>query len=266
MNTEQQCYMCNREATSREHVPPLCLFPEMKDSKGINFRKDLITVPSCDLHNSKKSDDDEFLMLSLSGLLKNNPVGNFHQLTKANRAIKRKNKDFIEKEILRNHRYGKIQTTDGKFRIISLGNPNIERLSKCLKHIAYGLFYQEFKERFNGELRMILEFIEYSDDNIQTMKNFLKRRFELEKVLNSELKGNNPEVFYYQFHKPDEFGLIGLKIVFYGTAEAYFSFMEKSSKEPFNLGMKLIEGGMNTFIKLGEEKFELNKKNNVNKA
>ncbi len=73
--------MCERDATSREHVPPLCLFPEIKDTKGINFRKDLITVPSCDLHNSKKSDDDEFLMLSLSGLLKNNPVGSFHQLT-----------------------------------------------------------------------------------------------------------------------------------------------------------------------------------------
>lgn len=252
--------MCEREATSREHVPPLCLFPEIKDTKGIDFRKDLITVPSCDLHNSKKSDDDEFLMLSLSGLLKNNPVGSFHQLTKANRALRRKNKDFIEKEILRNHRYGKIPTTDGKFRIVSLGNPNIERLSNCLKHIAYGLFYHEFKERFDGEIKMILEFIEYSDDNIQTMKKYLKRRYESEKELNSDLKGSNPDVFYYQFHKPDEFGLIGLKLVFYGTAEAYFSFMGKDSKEPFSLGLKLMEKGFNTVIELGDEKFEFNKK------
>src|SRR5690554_7592949 len=100
----KKCYMCENDATSREHVPPLCLFPEMKDTKGINFRKELITVPSCDLHNSKKSDDDEFLMLSLAGLIKNNPVGNFHQLTKANRSLKRKNKDFLEKQILRNHK------------------------------------------------------------------------------------------------------------------------------------------------------------------
>lgn len=253
--------MCNNIATSREHVPPLCLFPEKKDTKGLDFRKNLITVPSCDLHNSKKSDDDEFLMLSLSGLIKNNPVGNIQQLTKANRGLRRKNKYFIEKEVLRNHRYGKFRTTDGKFRIISIGNPNYKRLSECMEHIAYGLYHHEFKERFQGEIRMILEFIEYSDENLQTMKKFLKQRTEVEKELNLEIKGDNPEVFYYQFHKPDEFGLIGLKMVFYGSAEAYFSFLGKDSKEPFDLGMKLISGGINTIIELGEEKFEFNKKN-----
>jgi len=251
--------MCDKIATSREHVPPFCLFPELKDTKGINFRKNLITVPSCDIHNSKKSDDDEFLLLSLSGLIKNNPLGSFHQLTKANRAIRRKNKNFIEKEVLRNHKYGKIQTTDGKFRIVSIGNPNYERLTKCLEHIAKGLYHHEFNERFKGELRMILEFIEYTDDNTQTLKKFLKRRFEVEKELNLEIKGDNPEVFYYQFHKPDKLGLVVLKTVFYGTAEAYFSFMGQDSKEPFDLVMKLISGGIHSFIELGDGKFEFNK-------
>lgn len=263
MATEQKCYMCDEIASSREHVPPLCLFPEIKDTKGFNFRKNLITVPSCNIHNSNKSDDDEFLMLSLSGLLKNNPVGNFHQMTKANRALRRKNKDFIEKEVLRNHKYGKIQTTDGKFRIISVGNPNFERLSKCLEHIAFGLYFYEFNERFQGELRMILEFIDYSDENTQTLKKFLKRRFEIEKELNLEIKGSNPEVFYYQFHKPDKFGLIGLKTVFYGSAEAYFAFIKTGTIEPFDLAMKLISNGMHTFIELGEERFEFNKKTDV---
>ena len=169
--------MCTKDATTREHVPPVCLFPEVKDTKGINFRKDLITVLSCELHNTKKSKDDEFLMLSLSGLIQNNPVGTFHQITKGNRALKRKNKDFIEKEILRNHKYGKIRTTDGRFRIVSIGNPNVERLTKCLEQIASGLFYHEFNKRFEGEIRTILEFLDYTDDNRQTLKKFLKRRF-----------------------------------------------------------------------------------------
>ncbi|RUA35226.1 MAG: hypothetical protein DSY77_02990 [Bacteroidetes bacterium] len=259
MGKEQKCYMCSKVATSREHVPPLCLFPENKDTKGIDFRKNLITVPSCDLHNSKKSTDDEFLMLSLSGLIKSNPIGTFHQLTKGNRALRRKNKDFIEKEILRNHRYGKIPSTNGKFRIVSIGNPNIERLLKCLKHIAYGLFRHEFDRKFVGEIRVIVEFIEYNDENRQTLKKFLKRRFELEEILNLGVKGANPEVFFYEFHKPDNYGLIGLRTVFYGAAEAYFSFIDENSKEPFNLGMKLIEGGTHTIIQLGEEEFEFNK-------
>lgn len=62
-----QCYMCVSPATSREHVPPLCLFPESKDVGGKDYRRNLITVPSCDEHNSKKESDDEFLMVSLAG-------------------------------------------------------------------------------------------------------------------------------------------------------------------------------------------------------
>lgn len=251
--------MCDNDATSREHVPPLCLFPESKDTKGLNLRKELITVPSCDLHNSKKSDDDEFLMLSLSGLITNNPVGSFHQLTKANRALRRKNKDFIEKEILRKHKTFKVKKTDGKFRMISVGEPNVERLSDCFRHIAYGLYYAEFYEKFDGELRMLLEFIEYKDANMQTMKKFLKKRFEAEKELKRKIKGKNPLVFYYQFHEPDNFGLIGMRMVFYGAAEAYFSFMPKDVEEPFDLAMKLMQNDIRTTMTIEGEQFIFNK-------
>ena len=56
------CYMCTSAATSVEHVPPRCLFPEQKDLPiGVDLRKQLITVPSCDIHNSRKSKDDEYL-------------------------------------------------------------------------------------------------------------------------------------------------------------------------------------------------------------
>lgn len=258
MEKEETCYMCLEVATTREHVPPSCLFPEKKDTKGVDFRKNLITVPSCELHNTKKSNDDEFLMLSLSGLIKNNPVGTFHQITKGNRAIKRKNKDFIEKEILQNHQYHKIPTTDGKFRIISIGTPDIDRLWNCFEHIAYGLFYHEFGERFDGEIRMIMQFVNDTDSNRQMLKKFLKRKFEIETVLNQGIKGANPEVFYYEFHKPDENGLIALRLVFYGAAEVYITFMGKGSKEPFDLTMMFIEGGIQTTIELGDEKFEFN--------
>ena len=153
----------------------------------------------------------------------------------------------------------KVESTDGKFNIISVGEPNVERLSECLKHIAYGLFYEEFNERFDGELRMVLEFIEYNDDNMQTMKQMLKKRFEAEKILNKKIKGNNPLVFYYQFHEPDNFGLIGMRMVFYGSAEAYFSFMPKNIEQPFDLSMKLMEMGIKTIIDINGEEFIFNK-------
>jgi len=48
--------MCKAPATGREHVPPQCIFPE-----DAQYRKDLITVPSCPEHNLGKSMGDEYM-------------------------------------------------------------------------------------------------------------------------------------------------------------------------------------------------------------
>lgn len=74
----EKCYMCHRDADSREHVPPKCLFPEKKDVGTSAYRNNLITVPSCELHNSNKSKDDEFLMVSIAGIIGNNSIGYAH--------------------------------------------------------------------------------------------------------------------------------------------------------------------------------------------
>jgi hypothetical protein len=61
------CYDCGKVATSVEHVLPKCIFPEKKylpDGVG-DLRRNLITVPSCDEHNTAKSKDDEYLGLLL---------------------------------------------------------------------------------------------------------------------------------------------------------------------------------------------------------
>ena len=55
------CYACDAAATGKEHVPPKCFFP-----KDPMYRKDLIKVPSCDEHNSKKSRPDEYLKFVLT--------------------------------------------------------------------------------------------------------------------------------------------------------------------------------------------------------
>ena len=80
--TLNSCYMCGGAITSMEHVPPKCIFPESKDMEGENYRNNLITVPSCDIHNSHKSYDDEFLMVSLAGIFGNNSIGYRHKLGK----------------------------------------------------------------------------------------------------------------------------------------------------------------------------------------
>jgi hypothetical protein len=87
--TKRSCYWCKQPATSLEHVPPKCLFPVANDTAdGTSHREQLITVPSCDLHNGAKSDDDEYLLCVLAFNILNNPVGQQQAVSKVLRALK----------------------------------------------------------------------------------------------------------------------------------------------------------------------------------
>lgn len=248
--------MCSNPATSREHIPPLCLFPESKDVQGLDLRKGLITVPSCDAHNSEKSQDDEFLMMSLAGIISNNFIGLIHSNTKVKRALIKKGKEYL-KSVIRNPKIALIRTHEEKEFAIIFGNPDFKRLLKCFEHIAYGLFYNEFSDSFNGKIRMILGFINYTDPYMQTLVKFMQNRFDLEELA-LEIKGKNPDVFTYQFCDPDKFGLIGLKLTFYRSSEVYISFHPEGTKEPFDLGIEFMRSGIPTIIKLDGKEYRFN--------
>ncbi len=57
-----QCYCCEQIATTSDHIPPKCFFPEKKylPNGSSDYRSDLITVPSCTEHNNLRSKDDEY--------------------------------------------------------------------------------------------------------------------------------------------------------------------------------------------------------------
>lgn len=56
------CYCCDAPAVSREHAPARAFFPtkEYLPEGASDLRKNLIRVPSCELHNGFKSDEDEY--------------------------------------------------------------------------------------------------------------------------------------------------------------------------------------------------------------
>jgi hypothetical protein len=51
------CYYCGAIASSGEHIPPKQMFK--------TFKCDSITVPSCDVHNTKKSGHDQSIVSAL---------------------------------------------------------------------------------------------------------------------------------------------------------------------------------------------------------
>jgi len=82
--------MCDKKPCSKEHVPPKCFFPAKKDLEGDeDYRTNLITVPSCDIHNSQKSTDDSYLLAIITAHYENNPLASEHYSTKILRALKK---------------------------------------------------------------------------------------------------------------------------------------------------------------------------------
>lgn len=255
MMKELKCYKCDSKATGREHIPPISIFPESKDSNE-DFRKNLLTVPSCDEHNLKKTKDDEFLMMCLASIVGNNSIGYIQTKTKVKRALERKYEGFIEK-IIENAKDLRIKTKEGLVFPILSGKPDLERLHKCVEYMTSGIYYHEFGKQLKGQTNVLFGFIEYEDKNTNQFKTYFKDKFE-SKSDKYPAKGSNPKIFYYQIVPPDKFGIIALKLTFYGGTDIFISVKNENSKEPFDLVMQLIKDGVKTRLQHNGKDYEFN--------
>ncbi len=254
---EETCYMCDAAATSNEHVPPRCLFPKTKElEEGEDLRRELITVPSCDLHNAEKSLDDEFLMISISGIVGNNSIGYRHYHGRSSRALRKRSKSFLDR-IMTNRRRVKLPDGDNEFYNIVVGTPDYQRLVNCFEHIAFGIYRHHFGERFVGQGKVIMGFLHHTDKNSSSITNFIRDKSAIE-LEETERQGSNPSVFYYQFGQPDYNEITLLRLTFYDGVDVYVSFMPEGTSMGFDLGQELIKEGFRTTVTLGDKKYEFN--------
>jgi len=213
---ENTCYMCDQRASTIEHVPPKAIFPEYKDIKA-DFRKNLITVPSCKLHNTLKSQDDEFLMISLGSQIEINSIGREHLKTKITRSVNRP-QNTTYKDSLSKARSYEIHLPDGKTEMITIGIPNLDRTKKCLESIGYGLYYHTFKKKFHGEIKSLHTYL------VTGVKEYDSSHTTIEQLFNlypAEILGSNPEIFTYQFVVINEDGDVSAKLTFYEGVKIY---------------------------------------------
>lgn len=252
----ETCYMCERDATTVEHVPPKCLFPEAKDVAGENYRNNIITVPSCVEHNCRKSRDDEFLMVSIAGVLGNNSIGYRHAKSKVDRALKRSAYRLLDKAFLtrKTIRLG----DDNKFLDVIIGTPDYQRLISCFSYISFGIFRHHFKSNFQGQCKSILGFLHYKEKNSKSFTAFIKQK-ALQELENEPRYGNNQRIFFYQFAPPDKFGAFLLRMCFYDGVDVFTSFVPKTATLPTSdLTMALIKAGIKTTITLDGKEHEFN--------
>jgi hypothetical protein len=213
MNMET-CYMCDRPRTTREHVPPQCFFPEQKDlPEGVDYRRNLIQVPSCDEHNLHSSEDDEYLLVIIAAHYLNNQAAYSHYMTKIIRTFRHSGglrQRFFESCFP--------ATLNGEPTVAIV--PETDRLLSELDKIARGIHYRHFGQKWLAPSLWI-----FSPSRLRSTGSFydhlsLRICTEAENQIGDTPQyGDNPDIFYYQAYRDDL--LTMLKIVFYCGFEVF---------------------------------------------
>lgn len=226
------CYMCDEKSTSSEHVPPKCLFPEEKDlPNGVDLRRSLIKVPSCDLHNSKKSSDDEYLLYCLVMSIPSNEIGKNHFLTKIMRAIER-NPSLIKK-YLQEHQNVDIENMEtGEWSQSISCKIDDGRFDKSLEQLSRALHFHHFGVKAEGKIGIYPNFLLSMDKGHKEANNTIAKMDSMSEELFSKevVYGENPEVFKYCAVDLGEGEQKILRLYFYEGNKVTVIFKDKANK------------------------------------
>ncbi|CAN5670690.1 hypothetical protein BH20ACI4_BH20ACI4_21770 [soil metagenome] len=212
-HTQERCYMCNDITTTKEHVPPESFFP-------VGHRENLITVPSCEKHNNKNSEDVEYVGFFIHSFINSNMVAG-KQFPKVLRAFNRRPNliDLV---------YGDQKTINllngTNLFTIAVDKP---RFRKVIKAIAYGLYFHYFKKPYygdfivwatdlTGEIKSISEELELLKIKSGfTQLNYTSLKMPHPSVFNCRIDQDNPENFIFEFQFYESFQTHLISLPFY---------------------------------------------------
>jgi hypothetical protein len=180
--------MCDEPGTSREHVPPRCIFP-----RGDEHRKALITVPSCAAHNSAKSKCDEYLR----HVLVCSPAVNDLAVKVADESLLPgfERRPHLMKTFLPNPRLVKLGTAEtAAFKV------DVQRFEDAVSSVIRGLHFYETGKKLRLEITIVNASLATPDLRDAPYFDFVR---ETEQKLPDDYKGSNPEIFRYALHVQD---------------------------------------------------------------
>jgi hypothetical protein len=181
-----ECYLCGAPATTRDHVPPLGLFPKPRPSN-------LITVPACATCNRNRSLDDEYFRVIVAAGSRDSPQSTvlLHQ-----RIIPRlRNRPALILDFLNSVRQVDIRSEGGIF----LGRGpactfDRARIQAVIDKIVRGLFLAHAKRRLANDYS-VEEFV-----YCPKIKKPLQEAIMQLPLLNI----GDGSVFSYRYHIADE--------------------------------------------------------------
>jgi len=201
------CYMCERTATTREHVPPRSFFPQ-------GFRTNLWTVPSCERHNLDNSMDVEYVRNVI--VSHRNAQGTAQQLAQSAsfRSFERSSALFFRtfrgaEEVLLNGE----QTVVFRFEL--------ERFRHVMEAIAFGLFYHQNEGRFGGHWQIFSPTLLGANDLVGIPDRWQEFRVLMRRVPFHLRPAPEPSVFRYGFHDFDDGAHFAYALEFYGGFHVY---------------------------------------------
>ncbi len=215
-----KCYLCDIEATSKEHCPALSFFPKDK-------RINLMTVPSCYKHNGETSLDDEYVRNLILITKGNNKTAAQHFKDKGARSLQRSLGLFH------------LQTKNPKWLNFIKNDENSKNLAfeidrnrfdKVMRKIAYGVYYYIFKTTWNRNLEVATNHLVTYDIQVDPISEEIQR-YKNEYVSKIVYEGSNPSVFQYSYLIEKENKNIILIMKFYESFEIWIV-PEKNSEEP----------------------------------
>jgi hypothetical protein len=211
------CYMCDQPKTSAEHVPPLCFFPDEKDSNGNSmYRKNLIKVPSCDLHNLHKSKDDWYAAFHLAGTIRGNQCAALVRKGAIARALKRDQRErggALTKRLL-----NQIQ---GRVALGYYGKIDLARIVQFLDLCARGLYFYEKLKPPKLPLRVANVDYDLQDNPAKKAQLEHFRRSFNEEMKGCEYHGSNPDVFKYRICEKPKKDVTIIEMTFFGELQRW---------------------------------------------
>lgn len=224
------CYFCGEVSDGYEHVPPKCLFPKIGELDGnfINYRLNLITVPSCAKHNTEKSGDDQYLWYVLLCNLPVNGVATEIAKGRLLRAIERR--PALINAFLKDATPALVQDpNDGHiFKSIAL-TVDFNRLTHIFQHVAKGIYFHHFGVRWGHDVSVMPSFIsvlggvgeEEINANMALINSLQESLF-----MGTKEYGNSPDVFKYQIARVENEENVhcAARLTFYGGCKVIVVF------------------------------------------
>ena len=215
--------MCDKKAISIEHAPPKCLFPP-RDS-GKDCRKNLITVPSCNLHNSEKSKDDEYLrfIIAISITSKGVGVNSFIKKFLNSENMSSNIANFLKGKNLPILCRDQITGQLSKSYACTINRDRFDNSIKCITRAIY-FDYHDKQKKLTVPLSVFTDsFMTFDgknpaieNTNIQTLGKKLDTFFEKFTISKNDI---NSDIFEYHLAEYEDKVLV--KMIFYKGFKVY---------------------------------------------